>query len=211
MTAKPTLPLWAATPNEEESGGRVALDARVSGGLFIPFEGPFALLDLHAEIPLAVRPQTGIEIGTRLRVALLACDKENPSKHLDRMLGQVGLTQMVEGQLVVANDVPPVQSVLISQVRYELGHGHSSSCPRDDTLGVHLEDFGYQLSHPLFFGIEAIEKVCVVHRLERSFAHFKAASLRDGGTLKEWIEMAIHFHRDARDMRGDFMGRPSIA
>jgi len=38
MAAKSTMPLWAATPNEEESGGRVAHNTRVLRGPFIPPE-----------------------------------------------------------------------------------------------------------------------------------------------------------------------------
>jgi hypothetical protein len=127
------------------------------------------------------------------------------------VLGELGLSQKGEAQLVVAHNVPTVQRMLIAQVRDELCHGHASSCPWDDTLGIYLEYVGHQPTHALFFSIEAIEKICVVHRLERGFAFFKASGLWDRGTLKEWLEMAIHFCRNASDMCGDLVGRPSIA
>jgi hypothetical protein len=211
MAAKSAIPLWAATPNEEESGGRVAHNARVLGGPFVPSEGPFAFPDYHVEISLAFRTQTGREVCVRLRVAPSASNKEYPSEHFDRVLGQVGLSQKSDAQLVVAHNVPTVQGVLIAQVRDELCHGHASSCPWDDTLGIHLEHVGHQPAHSLFFCIEANEKIGMAHRLERGFAFFKAPGLWDGGTLKEWVEMAIHFYRNACDMCGDLVGRPSIA
>jgi hypothetical protein len=127
------------------------------------------------------------------------------------VLGQLGLSQKGEAQLVVAHNVPTVECMLIAQVRDELCHGHASSCPWDDALGVHLEYVGHQSAHSLFFSIEAIEKICMVHRLERGFAFFKASGLWDGGTLKEWVEMAIHFYGNASDMCGDLVGRPSVA
>jgi hypothetical protein len=83
VTAKSTLPHWAATPDEEKAGGRVASNASVPGGVFVPSEGCFAVLDEHAEISLAFRPQAGIEVCVRLRVALSARDKEYPSEHFD--------------------------------------------------------------------------------------------------------------------------------
>jgi hypothetical protein len=211
IAAKSTMALWAATPNEEESGGRVAHNARVIGGLFIPLEGPGAPPDYHAEIPLAFRTQTGREVCVRLRVAPSACNEQYPSQHVDRVLGQLWLSQKGEAQLVVAHNVPTVQRMFIAQVRDEFCHGHASSCPRDDALGVHRKDVGHQPAHSPLFSIEAIEKICMVHRLERGFAFFKASGTGYGGTLKEWVQMAIHFHRNASHMRGDLVGRPSIA
>jgi hypothetical protein len=156
---------WAATPNEKKSSGWVTHNARFPGEMLIPSERPFASLDYHAEILLAVRSQTGIEVCVRFRVVFSSCKKEYPSQHLDRVLGQVGLAQKADAQFVVANNVPPVQSVFITQVRDELGHGHASACPWDNAHGVHLENVGYQPPHSLLFSSEEIEKVCVVHRL----------------------------------------------
>ena len=211
IAAKSTVPLWAATPNEEESGGRVAHDAGVLRGSFVPSERPFAFPDYHAEISHAFRTQTGREVCVGLRVAPSARNKQYPSKHFDRVLGELGLSQKGEAQLVVAHNVPTVQRMLIAQVRDELCHGHASSCPWDDALGIYLKYVGHQPAHSLFFSIEAIEKICMVHRLERGFAFFKASGTGYGGTLKEWVQMAIHFYRNASDMCGDLVGRPSIA
>jgi hypothetical protein len=127
------------------------------------------------------------------------------------VLGQVGLAQKDNAQVVVANDVPPVQSMLVAQVWDELSHRHASTCPWDDALRIDLKRVGHQNSHSLFFNIELVQKICRAHSLEWSFAFFKASGLWNGGALNEGIEMAIHFYRNARDMSGDLMGGPSIA
>jgi hypothetical protein len=211
MAAKSTMPLWAATPNEEEPGGGVADNARFTRGVFIPSEGSLAFLKYHAQISLAFRVQTGIEVCVRFGVPLPAGYEEYLSEHLDRVLGKVRLAQKGDAQLVVANDVPAVQSMLITQVRDELGDGHASSCPWDDTFGIHLENVGHQTAHSQFFSIEPMQEICIFDGPEWIFALFKAPGFWNRVTLKERIEMAIHFHCDASDVGGDLMGGPSVA
>jgi hypothetical protein len=114
MAAKSTASPWAATPNEQKSGGWVAHDARLSGGVCVPPERPFAVVKYDAELALTFRMQTSMEVCLRFRIALAAREKKYPSEFLDRVLGQVGLTEKGHTLLVVANDVPPMESVLIA-------------------------------------------------------------------------------------------------
>jgi hypothetical protein len=155
--------------------------------------------------------KTGQKVRSRSGIAFPAGNEQYPSKDLDRVLRQVGLTEQCAPYLVIADNVPPMQSMFIAQVRDELRDSHASPRPPDDTVRMHLEHVGNQFPHSQLFQVEAKKKIAVVHGLERSLALFKGTGLRNRVTLKEWIKMPIDLHGNSRDMCGDLMGCPSVA
>jgi len=143
-------------------------------------------------------------------IACSTLNKQYPSKDLDRVFRQLGLSEKCAPYLVVTDNVPSMQRMFISQMRDELRDCHASSCPRDDTVRIQLEHVRDQFPHSPLFKVEAKKKIVVVHGLERRLALFKGAGLRNRVTLEEWIKMQIDLHRDTHDMCGDLMGCPSV-
>jgi hypothetical protein len=128
----------------------------------------------HRDVAFTLRPQRGIEIRVGVSVACPTSYEQYPSKHQDRVRGQVGLAEQCDPQLVVTDNVPAMQRMFISEVRDELRDLHSSPRPWNDTLGIHVKDSGNQSPHSLLFGIEAKKEILMFHGLERRFTFFKA-------------------------------------
>jgi hypothetical protein len=154
--------------------------------------------------------KTGVEVFVGGGIACPARNKQYPSKHLDRVFRQVGLTKKCAPYLVVTDNVPPMQSVLIAKVRDELRNRHASPCPWDDASRVDFQHVCNQGPHPRLFNVEATQKIVMFHGSERCLPLFKGTGLWNRVTLQEWIEMPIDLHRNSRDMCGDVMGCPSV-
>jgi len=191
-------------------GGCVALNTAFVGEETIPTERGLTTPNQYEEIPFPFRMKTGAEGCIGGWVACPAGNEQYPAKYLDRVLGQVGLSEECGSCLVVTNDVPPVQSVFISQMRDELRDRHASPSPWYDTVRIDLEHVGNQTPHSLFFNVEAKKKIVMFHGSERGLALFKGTGLRNRVPLQERIEMPIDLHRNTRDVCGDLMGCPSL-
>ncbi len=145
-----------------------------------------------------------------IRVACLSSYEQYSSEDQYRVCRQIGLTQERDPQLVVTDNVPSMQRVLIAEVWDELRDFHQSSCPWNDDIWVHLDDVGNESSHSLLLKIEAKKEIQMPHSLEGLFTFFKTPGLRHGVALKEGIKVPVHFHRDACDMCGDVVGGPPV-
>jgi hypothetical protein len=200
-----------STPDEEVPGGWVAHDTGFLGGGVAPTESRLSIPNKYQEISGSFRMKTGVEVVVGCGIARPAGNEQYPPEHLDRVLGQIGLSEECASHLVVTDNVPSMQSMLIAQVRDELGDRHASPSPRDGTVRIQVEHVGNETPHLPFCRVEATQKIVMIHGLEGAFAFFKATSLRDRIPLQKGVKMPIDLHSNTCDMGGDFMGRPSVA
>ena len=71
-----------------------------------------------------------------------------------RMVHQLHIAEQLTAGVVVAGDVPPVQGVLVAQVRDELRDRHLPPGPRNHGIGLALQDSVQGAPHPLLLGIQ---------------------------------------------------------
>jgi hypothetical protein len=211
LTAESSISLRVSTPDEEMPGGWVAHDAECVEGGVAPTEIRLTILNKYQQISGPFRMKTGVEVFVGCGIARPASNEKYPPEHLDGVLGQIGLSEECASHLVVTDNVPPMQSMLIAQVRDELGDRHASPSPRDGTVRIQVEHVGNEIPHLPFCSVEATKKIVMIHGLEGAFALFKATSLRNRISLQKWVKMPIDLHSNTCDMGGDFMGRPSVA
>jgi hypothetical protein len=155
LTTESPTALRVSTPDEEMSGGSVTYNTTLVGEEFIPTEGRLALPNQHEEIPLSFRLKTGVEVFFGGGIACPAGNEQYPPEHLDRVFRQFGLSKERAPYLVVTDNVPPMQGVLIAKVRNELRNRHSSPGPLNDAVRIDFEHVCNQTPHPLLFNVEA--------------------------------------------------------
>jgi hypothetical protein len=150
-TAESLASLRVATPDEQVSRRWITLDYLLAIRRTFPSQRCLLVPDKHIEIALTFRAKAGVEILMGRRIVTPTGNKKYLSEHLNRVLRQFTLSDERARHLILTDNIPSMQRVLIAKVRNELRHRHVSAGPWDDTLRIHFEYRVHELSHsPLF-------------------------------------------------------------
>jgi hypothetical protein len=203
--------VWSAAPDEDVAGGGIEFDRWFIGVVGRPGQCCGAAVNDDAEVALAFTVRAHAEVGVGIGIVLTSGDEQDASELADRVVDQVIASEQAPADIIVAGDVPPVQRVLVTEMGDELGDCHVPAGPRDHGVGVAVEHFRYNPTHPGLVRVQAHQQFVVVECLQRCLPFFEAARLWHRITVQVGVEVADNFDGDAVDVRGDFVCGPPVA